>query len=164
MRSRGHRRRIRRLAFPQIFAEPGCSVILMDVQRAVVEALNLGESAVADVPSARLRLLVESGRLGATTDYDAANEADAAFIALPTPLSKQRERDLSIVESAVRRLAPLVCKGSGDRARVDDTVRRARSSASDSRPGRYLVATALRDANVEPGRWARIVDGLNRLG
>jgi len=106
MRSRRHRRRIRRLAFPQIFAEPGCSVILMDVQRAVVEALNLGESAIADVPSARLRLLVESGRLGATTDYDAANEADAAFIALPTPLSSSGSatcRSSSLRSAASRR-------------------------------------------------------------
>jgi len=38
--------------------------------------------------------------LGATTDYDVLREVDAILVALPTPLSKQREPDLSIVLQA----------------------------------------------------------------
>jgi UDP-N-acetyl-D-glucosamine dehydrogenase len=99
------------LPLAQTFAEAGCSVVLVDVVPAVVEALNRGESHIEDVSSEALRPLVESGLLGATTAYEEAGEADAVLIALPTPLSKQREPDLSIVESAVRRLAPHVRKG-----------------------------------------------------
>jgi UDP-N-acetyl-D-glucosamine dehydrogenase len=99
------------LPLAQTFAEAGCSVILVEIQQAVVDGLNRGESHIADVTSARLQPLVESGRLAATTDYEAASEADAVLIALPTPLSKQREPDLSILEAALRRLAPLVRKG-----------------------------------------------------
>jgi UDP-N-acetyl-D-glucosamine dehydrogenase len=93
------------------FAEAGYSVILVDVLQDVVDALNRGESHIEDVPSDVLRPLVESGRLAATTDYDAVGEADAILIALPTPLSRQREPDLSIVEDAVRELAPRLRKG-----------------------------------------------------
>ena len=93
------------------FADAGYSVTLVDVVPDVVDALNRGESHIEDVPSDVLRPLVESGRLVATTDYDAVMEADAILIALPTPLSRQREPDLSIVEGAVRELAPRLHKG-----------------------------------------------------
>jgi UDP-GlcNAc3NAcA epimerase len=46
-------------------------------------------------------------------------------------------------------------------------IARERSDALDRHgvePGRYLVATVHREANVEPARLARIVEGLNRLG
>jgi UDP-N-acetyl-D-glucosamine dehydrogenase len=66
--------------------------------------LNRGESYIEDVPSAALARLVENG-LRATTDYDELRNADAILIALPTPLSKQREPDLRIVESAARQIA-----------------------------------------------------------
>ncbi len=49
--------------------------------------------------------LVESGTLTATTDYDAVRETDAILIALPTPLTANREPDLSIVLAAAGELA-----------------------------------------------------------
>src|SRR5207245_782638 len=58
-----------------------------------------------------LEPLVRSGAIGATTDYAAARETDAVLIAVPTPLSRQREPDLSYIESAARSLAPHLRKG-----------------------------------------------------
>ena len=77
----------------------------------VVDALNRGESHIEDVPSEELEPLVESGAIGATTDYAAAREANAVLIAVPTPLSRQREPDLSYIESAARSLAPHLREG-----------------------------------------------------
>jgi len=93
------------------FADAGYSVVLVDVLPHVVDAVNRGESHIEDVPTELLRPHVESGRLAATTDYDAVRDADAILIALPTPLSRQREPDLSIVEGAVRAVAPRLRKG-----------------------------------------------------
>jgi UDP-N-acetyl-D-glucosamine dehydrogenase len=93
------------------FADAGCSVVLVDVLPHVVDAINRGESHIEDVFSELLRPHVESGRLAATTDYDAARDADAILIALPTPLSRQREPDLSIIEGAVRELSSRLRKG-----------------------------------------------------
>ena len=90
----------------QTFAEVGEKVVLIDVVPEVVDALNRGESHIQDVPSEALKPLVESGAIGATTDYSAAGEARAILIAVPTPLSPQREPDLSYIESAARSLAP----------------------------------------------------------
>jgi UDP-N-acetyl-D-glucosamine dehydrogenase len=89
----------------QVFAEAGKAVVLVDVDAARVEQLNRGESYIEDVPSETLRPLVESGRVSATTDYDAVREVDAILIALPTPLSRQREPDLRILVSAAEELA-----------------------------------------------------------
>ena len=40
-----------------------------------------------------------------------SRDADAILIALPTPLSRQREPDLSIVEAATRGIATVLRKG-----------------------------------------------------
>jgi len=89
----------------QVFADAGRSVLLVDVDAERVAQLNRGESYIEDVPSAKLRELVEQGRVRATTDYDELRDAAAILIALPTPLSKQREPDLSIVRSATEEIA-----------------------------------------------------------
>jgi UDP-N-acetyl-D-glucosamine dehydrogenase len=75
-------------------------VVLVDVDAARVASLERGESYVEDVPSERLAPLVAAGTISATTDYDALRETDAILVALPTPLSANREPDLSIVLSA----------------------------------------------------------------
>jgi UDP-N-acetyl-D-glucosamine dehydrogenase len=93
------------------FAEAGCSAVLVDIVPEIVECLNRGESHIEDVSSDTLRPLVEDGRLVAATDYAVVTDADAILIALPTPLSRQREPDLRILERAVHELAPHVRKG-----------------------------------------------------
>jgi UDP-N-acetyl-D-glucosamine dehydrogenase len=93
------------------FAEAGCSVLVVDVVEPVVERLNRGESHIEDVPNDRWRPLVDAGKVRATTDYEELREAEAILIALPTPLSRQREPDLSIVESAARGVAKVLQRG-----------------------------------------------------
>ena len=75
-------------------AQAGRSVLLIDVSPDVVDGINRGKSHIMDVPSEELALLVESGQIRATTDYNEIRRAEAILIALPTPLSKQREPDL----------------------------------------------------------------------
>jgi UDP-N-acetyl-D-glucosamine dehydrogenase len=98
------------LPLAQTFADAGKSVVLVDVDAERVEQLNRGESYIEDVASQGFRALVESGRVSATTDYDELRDADAILIALPTPLSRQREPDLSILLAATaeigKRLRP----------------------------------------------------------
>jgi UDP-N-acetyl-D-glucosamine dehydrogenase len=93
------------------FAEAGCSVLIVDVVAELVEQLNRGESHIEDVSSDRLAPLVSSGKLRATTDYSEVAGCDAIVVAVPTPLSRQREPDLSIVEAAARSLAQVLRKG-----------------------------------------------------
>jgi UDP-N-acetyl-D-glucosamine dehydrogenase len=73
--------------------------------------LNRGESYVGDVSNESLRELLDAGRLRATLDYDELRSADAILVALPTPLSAQREPDLTIVLDATRDIAKRLQKG-----------------------------------------------------
>jgi UDP-N-acetyl-D-glucosamine dehydrogenase len=95
----------------RVFADAGATVVLVDVDKEVVDGINRGESHIGDVPSATLKTLVDAGRVSATTDYDALKDVDAILIALPTPLSAHREPDLTIVESAAAEIASRLRKG-----------------------------------------------------
>jgi UDP-N-acetyl-D-glucosamine dehydrogenase len=93
------------------FGEAGKRVLLVDIQKPVVDALNRGESHIEDVSSERLTALTERGLVVATNDYEQIKQAHAIMIALQTPLSRQREPDLSYIESAGRSLAPVLQRG-----------------------------------------------------
>jgi UDP-N-acetyl-D-glucosamine dehydrogenase len=95
----------------QVFADAGRRVVLVDVIQDRVDQLNRGESYIEDVSSDALGKLVEAGLISASSDYDILREVEAILIALPTPLSRQREPDLSIVLSAAREVAPRLQKG-----------------------------------------------------
>ena len=87
------------------FADAGKRVLLVDVDEGRVAQLNRGESYIEDVPAEVLEPLVGAGLIAATTDYDQLREVDAILIALPTPLSRQREPDLRILVSAAGEIA-----------------------------------------------------------
>jgi UDP-N-acetyl-D-glucosamine dehydrogenase len=93
------------------FAEAGKKVVLVDLLPDVVESINRGESHIRDVPSEALAPLVTDGRISATTDFAVVGDADAIVIAVPTPLSPQREPDVSYIEQAARDIAPHLREG-----------------------------------------------------
>src|SRR6266511_1318578 len=99
------------LPLARCFAEAGIGVVLVDIDEERVAAIGRGESYVEDVPSEALGALVQAGTLSATTNYDVARDTDAIVIALPTPLSVNREPDLSIVLSAVGEVSKRLRKG-----------------------------------------------------
>jgi UDP-N-acetyl-D-glucosamine dehydrogenase len=93
------------------FADAGKHVVLVDVQQSVVDGINRGESHIADVPSEDLKRLVDAGLITATTDFGIVRDSASVVIAVPTPLSPQREPDLRYIESAARDVAPHLKKG-----------------------------------------------------
>ena len=92
------------LPLARCFADAGMSVVLLDIDAARVAAINRGESYVEDVPDEVLAPLVKDGMVAGSTDYDALRETDAVVVALPTPLSPNREPDLSIVLGAAQKI------------------------------------------------------------
>ena len=95
----------------EALAAGGKTVLLVDVDAARVAQLNRGESYIGDVSPESLAGLVADGRIAATTDYDELRDADAIVIALPTPLSRQREPDLTILLSAAEEIAKRLRQG-----------------------------------------------------
>jgi UDP-N-acetyl-D-glucosamine dehydrogenase len=93
-------------------AEAGHHVVGIDLSQERVDGINKGRSHIEDVPGDEVRRLVESGRLTATADYQAARVSDAAIIAVPTPIDEFRVPDLSFVRSAAQSLSEVMPKGS----------------------------------------------------
>ncbi len=81
-------------------AEAGYQVLGFDVKNSVVDGINEGKSHVQDVPTSRLKPLVEGGRIRATTDMARLAEVDVISICVPTPLSKTKDPDVSFVLAA----------------------------------------------------------------
>ncbi len=79
------------------FAKAGFHVIGYDVNERVTKALMSGKSHIQDVPSTELARLVKAGKFEATADESRMREMDAVSIAVPTPLAKTRDPDMSYV-------------------------------------------------------------------
>src|SRR5579863_5480171 len=87
------------------FAKAGFTVTGIDVLQHKVDAINRGESYVQDIPTSVLRPLVEAGRLSATSDFAAVRELDTINIAVPTPLRKTKDPDMSFIVSSCQDIA-----------------------------------------------------------
>ena len=95
----------------QTFAEGGKKVVLIDLRQDVVDMINRGESHIQDVPDDVLKPLVDDGRISASTDYSVVADCDAVVLAVGTPLTRQREPDLTQIRSATTSVAPHIRKG-----------------------------------------------------
>jgi UDP-N-acetyl-D-glucosamine dehydrogenase len=81
-------------------AQAGFEVYGVDIDEARVRKLNQGKSYIQDVPTADVRALVRQGRFHAGTDFSVLRKCDTVNICVPTPLSKQRDPDVSYIVAA----------------------------------------------------------------
>lgn len=139
------------------FGQVGLTVIGVDVDPRKVEAINRGESYIADVPTADLRPLVAAGKLRASTEYAALATADAISICVPTPLGKSKDPDLSYVIDAVERVAQVGVRGklvvleSTTYPGTTEEVMLPRFAADDLTVGRDFFL-AFSPERIDPGR------------
>jgi len=92
------------------FAEVGYPVLGFDIDNAKVDALNAGRSHIGYIPAESVFAARERG-FEASTDFSRAASADALIICVPTPLTPQREPDLSFVLGTIESLAPHLRQG-----------------------------------------------------
>ncbi len=85
--------------------EAGFHVIGYDVSERVVALLMRGESHIQDVPAEQVGKHVKSGKFLASTDAKVLSKSDTVSIAVPTPLAKTRDPDMSYVLSAASTIA-----------------------------------------------------------
>src|SRR5258706_6346341 len=87
------------------FAKAGFRVLGYDVSQRVCDLLMRGDSHIQDVPAAEVKEMVATKRFAATTNEARVGECDAISIAVPTPLGKTRDPDMSYVNSATETIA-----------------------------------------------------------
>jgi UDP-N-acetyl-D-glucosamine dehydrogenase len=93
------------------FAHAGFHVTGIDLSEAKCARVNAGDSYVGDVPSSVLAPLVEKGLLKATTDFSVLANLDTVNIAVPTPLRKTKDPDMSYIVSATEEIAKYLHSG-----------------------------------------------------
>ncbi len=91
------------------FCDVGHEVVGVDVDGRVVEGIAAGRSHIEDVPDEMLA--AAAARLHATTRYADLAKADAVIVAVPTPLTRNREPDLQPLVSCGSALADVLQAG-----------------------------------------------------
>jgi UDP-N-acetyl-D-glucosamine dehydrogenase len=91
------------------FCEAGHSVVGVDCDPRRVAALARGESHVEDIPNARLDAVLDAFR--PTVRYAELSQTDAVLIAVPTPLTVNREPDLGPLTASASALAAVLQRG-----------------------------------------------------
>jgi len=92
------------------FGNAGIRTIGIDVNETRVAQLNRGENYIQDVKDGELKALVDNGTFTATTDFSSIKHIDAICIAVPTPLSKTKDPDITYILSVNEQLEKYVHK------------------------------------------------------
>jgi len=89
----------------------GFTVIGFDIDAERVAKLNAGKSQIKHISDASIEAAVGARKFSASADFNRLGEPDAILIAVPTPLTKHREPDLSYVENTAEAIAPRLRAG-----------------------------------------------------
>ena len=82
------------------FAGDSCQVIGFDNNSKIVDQLNRGVSHIEGVEGALIARLIKKGNYFASSSETDISDAEIVVIAVPTPLNKDRQPDLSFIEAA----------------------------------------------------------------
>ncbi len=92
-------------------ARAGFSVVGLDDNSAKVDKVRSGQNYIPDVDDRMLQDLVREGRLTATSDYRDLTAADVIIICVPTPLTDNKEPDLSYIIQVANRIRTIMRPG-----------------------------------------------------
>lgn len=87
------------------FCASGVRVTGIDIDEHKCKMIRDGNSYINSVSSGDLRKCIDDGFLKATSDFQHLRNADAVIICVPTPLSPQREPDISYVMESISEVA-----------------------------------------------------------
>ncbi len=93
------------------FGRSGVSVLGLDIDPAKVNACNAGQSYIKHVESDAISGLVRAGVFRASTDFSELGQTQAVIICVPTPLTRNREPDISYVLQTGGAIAPHLRQG-----------------------------------------------------
>ena len=91
--------------------ERGFDVIGFDVDPVKVDKLARGEGYIKHLDGGRIAAAVATGRLHTTVDFSRLSEPDAILICVPTPLTPQRQPDMTYVEHSARQVKAALRRG-----------------------------------------------------
>ncbi|MHC4772702.1 MAG: nucleotide sugar dehydrogenase, partial [Planctomycetota bacterium] len=93
------------------FATAGVKVLGFDIDEKKVKKLNAGKSIIKGVPNGVVKKMVVDKKFSATTNMARIKNADAILICVPTPLTENREPDMTYVENSCWTISKYLRKG-----------------------------------------------------
>ena len=93
------------------FSKKGFPTIGFDTDKTKAEFFKNGKSYLKHIPSENIKKLTGSGRFEFCTEFNRAKDCDAIIICVPTPLTKQREPDMTYIVRSGEAIAPYIKKG-----------------------------------------------------
>ena len=93
------------------FARAGLKTVGIDIDSRKVKEINAGRSYIGDVDTDELSEAVGSGILRATEDFSVLADVDTINIAVPTPLRKTKDPDISYIVAALKEIRKYLHKG-----------------------------------------------------
>ena len=90
------------------FVRAGFQVTGIDVDQEKVKKLNRGENYIQDVEDKSVANAVAINQLSATSDFSVIQNLDAISICVPTPLNKQKNPDISHINSVMKNMKDLI--------------------------------------------------------
>ena len=94
------------------FARANVNVLGLDIDVRKVDLVNKGRSYIKHIEPETIAEVVRQERLCAATDFSRVREVEAVIICVPTPLSKNREPDISFVLETGQAIAPYLSRGA----------------------------------------------------
>jgi UDP-N-acetyl-D-glucosamine dehydrogenase len=86
------------------YAEKGFRVLGFDVDPEKVEALGRGDCYISHIDPARVGRAVQTKQMVATADFSRLGEPDTLLICVPTPLTPQRDPDMSYIVNTTKQI------------------------------------------------------------
>ena len=93
------------------FASSCTTVLGLDIDLEKVRLLNNGQSYIRHIEASSIAELVQAGKFSASTDFSQIKNVEAVIICVPTPVTKNREPDISFVLETGRMIAPHLSRG-----------------------------------------------------
>jgi UDP-N-acetyl-D-glucosamine dehydrogenase len=124
------------------FLDVGAFVVGFDIDPEKIAALEQGRSYIEHIDPAVIKESYASGMFLPTTDFSRAGDVDALILCVPTPLTPNREPDLTYVVNTVETLIPHMRPGQ------------LLSLESTTYPGttEEILRPRLEEAGLIPGR------------
>ena len=86
------------------FTRSGFNVTGIDIDTEKVEKLSRGENYIQDVKDTDLDHAIQKNLFSASTDFSVIQDLDAISICVPTPLNKEKNPDISFINSVMNSL------------------------------------------------------------
>lgn len=93
------------------FCAGGAKILGFDVNKKMVAKLNKGISPIKHIPSKDIASMVKSNRFKVTDKMNQLSKPDALLICVPTPLTENREPDMTYVVETCKTIAKYLRKG-----------------------------------------------------